>query len=115
MGFISGVAERDGWHEATFVLNTDKPLWDVARDLLRVGTPVSIGSKSLLRDESLADLGLATPVRRHTTAVLQEVSILSPGVMPGYKGAKIIRSRNEGQRPTECASASSSASGRMPS
>lgn len=113
MGFISGVAERDGWHEATFVLNTDKPLWDVARDLLRVGTPVSIGAKSLLRDESLADLGLATPVRRHTTAVLQEVSILSPGVMPGYKGAS--GSRNEGQRATECASASSSASGRMPS
>jgi hypothetical protein len=79
VGFISGVAERDGWHEATFVLNTDKPLWDVARDLLRVGTPVSIGAKSLFRDESLADLGLATPVRRHTTAVLQEVSILSPG------------------------------------
>jgi len=77
VGFISGVAERDGWHEATFVLNTDKPLWDVARDLLRVGTPVSIGAKSLLRDESLADLG--------------------------------------GQRPTEYASASSSASGRMPS
>jgi len=66
VGFISGVAERDGWHEATFVLNTDKPLWDVARDLLRVGTPVSIGAKSLFRDESLADLGLATPVRRHT-------------------------------------------------
>lgn len=96
MGFISGVAERDGWHEATFVLNTDKPLWDVARDLLRVGTPVSIGAKSLLRDESLADLGLATPVRRHTTAVLQEVSILSPGVMPGYKGAKIIRITERG-------------------
>lgn len=99
MGFISGVAERDGWHEATFVLNTDKPLWDVARDLLRVGTPVSIGAKSLLRDESLADLGLATPVRRHTTAVLQEVSILSPGVMPGYKGAKIIRITERGTAP----------------
>ena len=76
--------------------HTDKPLWDVARDLLRVGTPVSIGAKSLLRDESLADLGLATPVRRHTTAVLQEVSILSPGVMPGYKGAKIIRITERG-------------------
>lgn len=95
-GLHLGVAERDGWHEATFVLNTDKPLWDVDRDLLRVGTPVSIGAKSLLRDESLADLGLATPVRRHTTAVLEEVSILSPGVMPGYKGAKIIRITERG-------------------
>ncbi len=69
VGFVSEVAERDGWHEATWVLDTEKPLADVARDLLRFGTPVSIGAKSLLRDESLADLGLATPVIRHTTAV----------------------------------------------
>jgi hypothetical protein len=96
VGFISDVAERDGWHEATFVLNMDKPLSDVALELLRVGTPVSIGAKSLLRDESLADLGLATAVKRHLAAVLEEVSILSPGVRPAYRGAKVIRVTERG-------------------
>ena len=96
VGFVSGVAERDGWHEATFVLNMDKPLADVACELLRVGTPVSIGAKSIRRDESLADLGLATQVRRHTIVFLEEVSILSPGVVPAYRGAKVIRITERG-------------------
>ena len=96
VGFISDVAERDGWHEATFVLDLDKPLADVAQELLRIGTPVSIGAKSLLKDTSLADLGLATPVTRHTTAVLQEVSILSPGVTPAYAAAKVTRITERG-------------------
>ena len=96
MGFVSDVAERDGWHEATFVLNMDKPLADVARELLRVGTPVSLGAKSVRRDESLADLGLAIPVKRHTIAFLEEVSILSPGFVPGFKGAKVIRITERG-------------------
>ena len=34
VGFVSDVAERDGWYEATFVLNMDKPLADVACELL---------------------------------------------------------------------------------
>ncbi len=96
VGFISGVAERDGWIEATFVIDMDKPLADVALDLLRVGTPTSLGARSVLRDESLADLGLATPVTRHTTAILEEISILSPGVEPAYKGAKVIRITERG-------------------
>jgi hypothetical protein len=96
VGFISGVAERDGWHEATFVLDMDKPLSDVALELMRVGAPVSIGAKSLETDESLAGLGLATPVKRHAKAVLEEVSILSPGVVPAYRGAKVIRITERG-------------------
>ena len=106
VGFVTNFAERDGWHEATLVLNMDKPLADVAQEILRVGTPISLGAKSLLRDESLADLGLAIPVKRHLAAVLEEVSILSPGVVPAYRGAKVIRLGNEGRRATECASVS---------
>ena len=30
VGFVSDFAERDGWNEATFVLDMDKPLADVA-------------------------------------------------------------------------------------
>jgi hypothetical protein len=96
VGFVSDVAERDGWHEATFVLNMDKPLADVACELLRVGTPVSLAAKSVRRDESLAGLGLAIPVKRHTIAFLEEVSILSPRVTPGFKGAKVIRITERG-------------------
>ena len=66
------------------------------RALLNVGIPVSIGAKSLETDESLADLGFATPVKRHTSAVLEEVSILSPGVVPAYRGAKVIRITERG-------------------
>ena len=96
VGFVSDFAERDGWNEATFVLNMDKPLADVAQEILRVGTPVSLGAKSLRRDESLADLGLATPVKRHTIAFLQEVSILSPESRPAFKGAQVIRIEERG-------------------
>ena len=115
VGFVSGVAERDGWNEATFVLNMDKPLSDVACDLLRVGTPVSIGAKSLRRDESLADLGLAIPVKRHTIAVLEEVSILSPGVVPAFKGAKVIRITERGTALDRMRERQASANGRRPS
>ena len=73
------------------MLNMDKPLSDVALDLLRVGTPVSIGAKSLLRDESLADLGLATPVKRHTTAVL-------PGGLDPQSRSRARLPRREGDQ-----------------
>ena len=64
------------------MLDMEKPLADVARDYLRLGTPVSIGARSILKDESFDDLGLATPVTRHTTAMLEEVSILTPESSP---------------------------------
>ena len=33
---------------------------------------------------------------RHLTAVLEEVSILSPGVVPAHRGAKVIRITERG-------------------
>jgi hypothetical protein len=96
VGFVSDFAERGGWNEATFVLDMDKRLSDVACELLRVGTPVSLGFMSLRTDESFADLGFATPVERHTVSILREVSILAPGTAPAYRGAKVVRITERG-------------------
>lgn len=91
VGFVSEVAERDGWYEASFVLNMNRPLSRVAQDLLCVGAPVSIGAKSLGKDEHLANLGTATAIHRHTKAVLEELSIIEPPFVAAYPGAKVIR------------------------
>jgi hypothetical protein len=91
VGFVSELAERDGWWEASFVLDMDRPLSRVALELLHVGAPVSIGMKSLQKDEQLANLGTATPIHRHTKAVLEEVSIVEPPFVAAYAGAKVTR------------------------
>jgi hypothetical protein len=91
VGFVTDVRERDGWHEATFVLDMDKPLARVALGLLHVGAPVSIGARSLATDTALANLGTATPIKRHLVAVLEEVSIVEPGYSPQYRGAKVTK------------------------
>ena len=45
-----------------------------------------------------------SPVRRHTTAVLKEVSFLSPGSRR-LLGRQVIRITERGRRSTECVSA----------
>jgi hypothetical protein len=91
VGFVTDVSERDGWHEATFVLDMDRPLSRVALDLLHVGAPVSIGARSLANDAALANLGTATQIKRHTAIVLEEVSLVEPGFVPQYRGAKVTK------------------------
>jgi hypothetical protein len=74
-----------GWHIADFTLDHSRALSAVALDLLRIGTPVSIGARSLRHDKLLAEDG----VKRHTIATLDEISILGPGETPAYRGAQI--------------------------
>ena len=66
VGFVSGVAERDGWHEATFVLNMDKPLSDVALDLLRASAHPSRLARSRSSGTSPSPT-LASPLRSSGT------------------------------------------------
>jgi phage head maturation protease len=76
-----------GWFHVDFKLDASKLHSCVAADRLKVGTPVSIGFRTLKHDEQLAKNG----VMRHTLARFDELSILGPGDMPGYPGAKITR------------------------
>ena len=85
VGHVCNRIAHKGWHHVTFQLDHSKNLSCVARDLLKVGTPVSIGCRSLAHDKSLAE----RKVKRHTVAKLDELSILGPGEHPAYAGAQV--------------------------
>jgi phage head maturation protease len=85
VGEIQRVFSEDGWWWADFTLDPSKTFSCVAADNLRVGSPVSVGYRTLRHDESLAKAG----VKWHTSAILDEVSVLNHGEHPAYSGAEI--------------------------
>jgi phage head maturation protease len=74
-----------GWFHVDFKLNASKLHSCIAADRLKVGTPVSIGFRTLGHDKSLAEKG----VMRHTLVRFDELSILRADEIPAYRGAKI--------------------------
>jgi hypothetical protein len=78
---VSRPVVSDGWHVASFQLDPGRPLASVAFDRLRHGAPVSIGARSLRRDDNHL-----SGVRRHLLARFEHVAIVGPGEVPGYLG-----------------------------
>ena len=83
----SRVVAVNGWHYVTL---HDRPLEELVTCRARpdpVGTPISIGARSLAYDKLLAE----EHVKRHTVAVLDELSIVGPNEHPAYPGAQITQ------------------------
>ncbi len=87
IGTVVVCAARENWHYADIVI--DDPTPETLR-LIRVGAPVSIGARTIRRDE---DLDLR--VKRHTMAQLQHIAIGAPGQLGAFPGAKITSVRAE--------------------
>lgn len=75
----------EGWWHLEFELKPSLTMSCVAADNLRVGSPVSVGYRTLRHDESLTDIG----VKWHTVAILNKLSILRHGEKPAYPGAEV--------------------------
>jgi hypothetical protein len=99
-----------GWFHVDFKLDASKLLACVAADRLRVGAPVSIGFRTLKHDEQLAKSG----VMRHTLARFDELSILGPGEIGAYRGAKITRIYEPKPKPATRTTSKPSRAARKP-
>jgi len=91
-GTVTAISAFSDWLNASFVL--DGPHADRAADLIERRGKVSPGIYPLDKDPDFA-----VPISSHhsathwfTRARLDEISILSPGRVPWYQGAKITRS-----------------------
>jgi phage head maturation protease len=83
LGRVTRTYAEAGWLVAEFELRPSAAAaW--ARDVVRVGTPVSAGYEPL-RWRTIADT-----IRLHELIRLEEVSILS-STRPAYRGAEVIR------------------------
>jgi hypothetical protein len=86
VGHVTQRITHAGWHLAVFVIDHSRTL---SSDRLKVGTPVSIGFTRLSHDQ--LPLLRDARVMRHTTAVLNELSILKANEVPAFVGAMITQ------------------------
>ena len=90
-GKVTAVAAHGDWWRASFML--DGPYANRAADLIERCGKVSPGFDPVDKDHHLAVpiTPHHTPIHWHTRAKLNEISILTPGVMAWYVGAKVTR------------------------
>jgi hypothetical protein len=91
---VSSPVVSGGWHHASFQLDVDRPLASVAFDRLRHGSQVSIGARSIARDDNHLN-----GVRRHTLARFEHLAIVGPGEIAGYPGAKVVQILKPSKKP----------------
>jgi hypothetical protein len=91
IGEVIAVAAHGKWYELDAVVETNDP---EVLDRLKVGTPVSLGARTLDRDD---DHDIHT--RHHKLAQLQHIAIARPGERAKYPGAQITAVREAKPKP----------------
>jgi hypothetical protein len=100
-GTVTPVAAHGDWHIATFVL--DGPYASRAAEFIEKCGEVSPGAQVFDMDPSLATPITPdhNPTHWYTRARLDEISIVSPGTIARYAGAKVTAVRELTPRSTE--------------
>lgn len=94
VGHVVVIASQGAWHHGSAVIE-DGPLQPLARQLIKVGSRVSLAARSIRRDDD-ADLRVV----RHRLCRLDEVALVREGEVAGFLEAKVTRVFEPATRPS---------------